>query len=121
MFAHVALDLHREELGGEHQATLAVPGSDAPLLGQRVESPPWVLVEADHERDLRRAGHKHRVGSGERRAAGGASVLDVDERDACQAEDRNRRSALPAASEPPPRSRRPPTRSPRLPARDGRR
>ena len=55
VLGHVALDLHREELRREHQAGLAVPGADPPLLGQRVERARRVLVEADDERDLRAA------------------------------------------------------------------
>ena len=58
VLGHVALDLHREELRGEHEAGLAVPGAEAPVLGQRVERAGRVLVEADHERDVRRAGRR---------------------------------------------------------------
>ena len=90
VLGHVALDLHREELRREHQAGLAVPGADAPLLGQRVERARRVLVEADDERDLGRAGGEHRVRGGQRRAAGRAAVLDVDERHAGEAEHRDR-------------------------------
>ena len=56
VLGHVALDLHGEELRRQHQAGLAVPGADAPLLGQRVERAGRVLVEADDERDLGAAG-----------------------------------------------------------------
>ena len=52
VLGHVALDLHREELRREHQAGLAVPGAEPPVLGQRVERARRVLVEADDERGL---------------------------------------------------------------------
>ena len=90
VLGHVALDLHREELGREHQPGLAVPGADAPLLGQRVERARRVLVEADHDGDLGAARQQHRVRGDQRRAARRAAVLDVDERDARQAEHRHR-------------------------------
>ena len=91
VLGHVALDLHREELRGEHEAGLAVPGAEAPVLRQRVERARRVLVEADDERDLRRAGRQHRVRRGKRRPAGRAAVLDVDERHAGEAEHRHGR------------------------------
>ena len=89
MFGHVALDLHREELRREHQAGLAVPGVEAPVLGPRVERARRVLVEANDERGLRCAGGEHRVRGRERRAAGRAAVADVDERHAGEAEHRD--------------------------------
>ena len=91
VLGHVALDLHGEELRGEHQAGLAVPGADAPFLRQGVERPSRVLVEADDERHLGRTGDEHRVSGGQRRPARRAPVLDVDERHAGQPEDRDRR------------------------------
>ena len=117
VLGHVALDLHREELRGEHQAGLAVPGADPPLLGQRVERARRVLVEADHERDLRRAGREHRVRGGQRRPAGRAAVLDVDERHAGEARAPTR-SCRRCRRRPSRRrrTRRPPSRSPASPS-----
>ena len=86
VLGHVALDLHREELRRQHQAGLAVPGADAPLLGQRVERARRVLVEADDQRDSALPGRQHRVRRDQRRAAGRAPVLDVDEGHAGEAE-----------------------------------
>ena len=90
VLGHVALDLHREELRGEHEAGLAVPGAEAPVLRPRVERARWVLVEADDERELRRAGLEHGVRRRKRGPAGRAAVAHVDERHAGKPEYRHR-------------------------------
>ena len=91
VLGHVALDLHGEELRREHESGLAVPGAEPPVLRQRVERARRVLVEADDERDLGGAGREHRVRRRERRPAGRAAVVDVDERHAGEAEHRDGR------------------------------
>ena len=96
MVGHVALDLHREELGREHQAGLAVPRAEPPVLRQRVERARRVLVETDHQRDLGRAGDEHRVRGRQRRPAGRTPVADVDERHAGEAEHRDGRVGVAA-------------------------
>ena len=86
MVVEVALDLEAEELGGDHQARLAVPGGKA--VGGRVgaEGARRVLVEADHDPEVAGAGPDGMAGRHQRRPAGGASVAHVDERQAGEAE-----------------------------------
>ena len=91
VLAHVALDLHCEELGREHQPGLAVPLSEPPVLGQRIERAARMLVEAHHQREVGCARDEHRVRGGKRGASGGASVLHVDERDPGEPEGCHRR------------------------------
>ncbi len=82
----VALDLEREELGGDHHPVLGVPVGQAVVGGVGAERAASVLVEADRQRDLGGAG-LDRLGARQDRTAGGAAaVVDADERDAGQAE-----------------------------------
>ena len=56
MLVHVALDLHAEELRGEHHPRLPVPVPDAVARRLRVEGTPRVLVETDGDDDVGGAG-----------------------------------------------------------------
>ena len=86
VLVHVALDLQREELRGQHHPRLAVPAADAHRLGVGVERAPRVLVEADREAEVGRAGADRALGHREGAASGRAAVPHVDERQAGEAE-----------------------------------
>ena len=59
---HVALNLHAEILGGQHQTRLAVPVVEAPVGGLRVKSTAVMFVKADHQADVILATFDCRVG-----------------------------------------------------------
>ena len=80
MVGEVALDLHPEELGGDHHPVLAVPLADAVLGGVGGERATLVLVEPDRQGQI---GHARLDGvrrSKQRRATGGATVVHAHER-----------------------------------------
>ena len=83
---HVALQLHREELGGDHQAHFAIPVGQAIFGGHRVERAARVLVEAHRDADVILARRDRLPRADHRRATGGAAVADVDEGQAGQAQ-----------------------------------
>ena len=83
---HVALELRAEELRRHHQAVLAVPRGQRPVGGIVLEGAARVLVEADDESDVVRAGLERAHRGDERGAAGRAAVLDVHEREPRRAE-----------------------------------
>jgi hypothetical protein len=82
----VPVELHGEELRGDHEAELAVPLPEARRRRVRVEVPPRVLVEADRETEVELAGADRLGGRGQRTAGGGAAVGHVDELQAGEAE-----------------------------------
>ena len=80
LLVQVALDLHPEELGGEHEAGLAVPRAEAHRRRVDVEGPAVVLVEARRPgRGRRRPTAMRVVGALQRTATGRAAVPHVDE------------------------------------------
>jgi len=60
----------------------------------RGEGTPRVLVESDHQREIRLPGPDRVGGRSERDTTGRAAVADVDERDASEAEEANHRVGL---------------------------
>jgi hypothetical protein len=90
----VAAVLHGEELGGDHQTGLGVPVRVAVVSRPRGEGPPRVLVESDHQREIRLPGPDRVGGRSERDTTGRAAVADVDERDAGEAEEADHRVRL---------------------------
>ncbi len=86
MLTHVTGDLGTEELGGHHQTGLAVPVGQSPLRRPWVECSTRMFVETDCESDVRGA-RPHGIDGREQRASACcATVLDVRERDAGEAE-----------------------------------
>ena len=81
MVVHVALQLRPEELRRHHEPDPAVPVGQRPVGRVVLEGAPRMLVEPDDERHLGRSRLERADGGHERRAAGGAPVLDVDERE----------------------------------------
>ena len=81
---HVALDLHREELRGQHQPGFAIPFGQAPVGGLGIEGAARMLVEADRDAEVELARLDRRIGAEHGRSAGRAAIGDVDELQAGQ-------------------------------------
>ena len=79
MVVHVALNLHAEILGGEHQAGFAVPVVESPVSGLRVEGTAVMFVEANYQPDVVLATFDRRVGCVKRAAPRCATVCHVGE------------------------------------------
>src|SRR3546814_2962834 len=95
MEAHITLDLHGEELGGQHQPRLAIPVRQPPVRRQGREGASRVLVETYSEAKIELAGLDRAVGAEHRRTASRAPVGDVDEGDAGQPQFRHHRVRIP--------------------------
>ena len=115
VIVHVALELGAEELRRHHQPVLPVPPGQRPCLGVVLERAPGMLVEADDETDIVHARLERPHCGDQRRASGGASVLDVGERELRSV--RGRRPSCPRYRRPRSRRRRTACRSMRAPRR----
>jgi hypothetical protein len=91
---HVAVDLHAEELRGQEQAHVAVPGRAGVVARLGRERTGVVLVHAHDEADLVLAEADRLARHGEGAARGGAAVVHVRELDAGQAKFRHQRVRL---------------------------